>query len=208
MSEIVKSEVTTPGEGQPKEIPTPPQVSLDDVMLKLAQAEKTNQRLLSESKENKAKAQFAKEELEKREMETLTKSKDHEKINEMLKSQLDSERTQAKSFKKTVVSKLLDAEIMRLVPDVLDVHLFKQSLPADLINVIEEDNEIKFTGLAEGAEHVKKTKPFLIKSNSNIQMVTGKPAGNNNLSHKSSPLSNAKTSEDIMNYWKANPHIK
>lgn len=214
MSELAAQPEVAKNDGEVHTAPVTPEttaapsISLDEALQKLAQLEKTNQRILSESKENKAKERAAKEKLDQLEMDKLTKDKDHEKIAQMLKDQLETERQASNAFKKKSMAKFLEAHVQKIAPDAQDPKLIIQSLTADQVNAVEEDGEIKFSGVSEQVDGMRKNSPFLFKPNYIPHMVNGKPAANAKATSPLSKLSELKTSEDVKAFWKANPHIK
>jgi hypothetical protein len=76
------------------------------------------------------------------------------------RNEFANERAQFQAFKKHNLSKLLEAEIVKYAPDAQDVNLVKQALPVDMINAFEEDFEIKFSGIKEGIDKIKKRNHF------------------------------------------------
>ena len=174
---------------------------------RLSQVEKTNQRLLAESKDYKTKYQTLKEEQEKKEKETLTQKEDWKKLLDQEREERAAERSKFKTFKHNTVSKLLEFEILKHAPDAQPeaIGLIKQSLPADMISAIEEDDEIKLTGVKEGIDKVKKEKTFLFKSQTVPQMMGAKPGSQNAQSLNGSAKTLAQmNSEEVIAYWKAN----
>lgn len=177
-------------------------LSLDE---RLSQLEKTNQRLLSESKEYKTKYQSLKEEQEKKEKDLLTQKEDWKKLLEQERKERDDERQKFKRFKHHNLSKLLEYEVLKHAPDVQDVSLVKQALPSDMIDAFEQDDEIKFTGIKEGLERIKKEKPFLFKPQNIPQMTNSKPGGQTAQSLNGGAKSlQQMTKEELLAYWKAN----
>lgn len=172
---------------------------------RLSQLEKTNTRLLNESKDYKTKYQTLKEEQDKKENENLTQKEKWKELLDKERADRDAEKQQFVSFKKHNLSKLLEYEILKYAPDVQDVNLVKQALPADMVSAFEEDNEIKFTGIKESLEKIKKEKTFLFKAQNIPQMTSAKPGSQNAQSlNGSAKTLNQMTSEEIVAYWKAN----
>lgn len=199
--QATQTEVTAPqGEGQTTS--TVQSGSLED---RLSQLEKTNQRLLNESKDYKTKYQSIKDEQDKKEKENLTQKENWKALLDKERQERDAERSQFQTFKKHNLSKLLEYEILKHAPDVQDVNLVKQALPVDMITAFEEDNEIKFSGIKEGLEKIKKEKTFLFKAQNIPQMTSAKPGSQNAQSLNGTAKTLANMSKDeLLAYWKTN----
>jgi len=157
----------------PAEQPAEPKVNFED---RLAQLEATNKRLLDESKTYKTKYQSLKDEADKKENEILTAKEDYKKLLEKEREksqQLEGKLTKVKS---KTLHKSLDIEVSRYAPDAHDLELVKQSLPRDVIDAVEQDDDYSVTGVKEAIEKLKTEKPFLFKAKSIPGMANGKPA--------------------------------
>lgn len=190
---------------QPSESKATTEPTLEE---KLAQLEKTNQRLLAESKDYKAKFQSIKDEVDKKEKENLTVKEDWKKLLEKERAERETERNNFKTFKHHNLNKLLEYEILKHAPDVQDVNLVKQALPTDMINAFEEDYEIKFSGIKEGLEKVKKEKTFLFKPTTIPQMTSAKP-GSQKLPSANGAMKTPQemTRDELLAYMRSNPNL-
>lgn len=197
---------TQTGEGQVIQTTTAPQTDAD----RIAALEKTNARLLNESKDYKMKLQAEKEKFEK---DKKAKLEEQGKLKEVLdqeRAEIAIERAQFQEFKKRNLSIHLDYEILKHAPDAQNVKLIKQSLPADLISAFEEDNTLKFTGVKEGIEKIRKEEPYLFKPQTIPQMVSGKPGTPSiqSLGNGAAKTPKQMTRDELLAYWKANPNLK
>lgn len=204
MSDVanMQSEVTaTNGEGQPTS--PAPKITLEEALAKLDAQEKTINRVLNESKEWKSKAQLHKEEKERIEKEKLTEKEDYKKLYENLDGTFSK-------FKKSAISTALKTELLQHAPDLHNFDLALKALPADKIQAIEDDDQIKIIGVKEVVDDWRKSQNFLFKPQSVPTMVTGKPAGHNAQSLNGNKAKTLKemNQDEIKAYWKANPSIK
>lgn len=196
----------TTGEGQGTVTTTTTETQASALEERLAQLEKTHQRVLAESKDWKVKYQSAQEKADQAEREMLTKKEDYKQLLEKERADWQKKEESFTTFKKHTVNKLLEAEIKATAPDVQDVELVKQALPRDLVNAYEEDLEIKFTGVKEGLEKMRKEKPFLFKPTHAPQMTSGKPAVGAKALNGSGKSIHEMTREELTEYYKANAH--
>lgn len=199
----VKTEVSnSKAEGQTEQ-KVEQKTSADDVTERLLQIEKTNQRLLAESKEWKSKYQTMVDKQAEAEKENLKEKEDWKSYYEKEKTDWLTEKEKHLVFKKNTINKLLSSEILTYAPEAHDIELVKQALPRDMINAFEEDNEIKFSGIKEAVDRLKKEKAFLFKTQNVQQMASGKPAPSNTSLNGKKSLQDMSTDE-LMKYWKEN----
>lgn len=177
---------------------------------RLAQMERTNLRLLNESKENKQKYQLLKDQKDKEEKEMLTQKENWKGLYELEKKNSDEREGKAQAFKQNAISKFLDYEILKHAPEAHDPKLIKQALDINLVSAIEEDNEIKFNGLAENIEKIKKEKTFLFKNQTVPQMTSVKPGSPTakSLNGAAPKTAQQMTRDELKAYWQANPQLK
>ncbi len=143
---------------------------------RLAQLESTNKRLLEQSKEWKSKYQSVKEDVEKKEQETLSQKEDWKKLLEKERESHGALKDRLSKLKLKTINKALEFEIAKAAPDAQDIDLLKQALPRDVIDAVEEDDDIKLVGVKEAVEKLKGEKPFLFKPKQIPGMAQGKPA--------------------------------
>lgn len=201
----VKTEVSnSKAEGQQEKIvEQKTSTNADELSERLAQIEKTNQRLLAESKDWKSKYQTMVDKQAESEKEKLKEKEDWKAYYEKEKTEWLTEKEKHLVFKKNTINKLLNSEIVTYAPEAHDIELVKQALPRDMVNAFEEDNEIKFSGIKEAVDRLKKEKAFLFKSQQVQQMVSGKPTPNNASLNGKKSLQDMSTDE-LMKYWKEN----
>lgn len=166
-------------EGQVQEVETnveetPAEVDLNALAETVEKLKGTNDRLLAESKDWKAKYQglrLERENIEKKELE------DKESWKELLEKE-KNERFQIeenfKNLKKTTLKKQLQFEVARHASDAHNLDTVLNTLPTDLLQ-IDEDN-LSISGVKECIDSLRKDHGYLFKQESSPAMVNKRPS--------------------------------
>jgi hypothetical protein len=169
--EVHKDDAASEGDAATKESTS----SLDEVMAKLKAVEATNARLLKESQEHKTKAKnllTEKETKEKAELESQGKVKE---LAQMLQKKLQENEGELKRAKKVNINKTIDFELAKLAGDAHNIEAVKKFLPVDLLEVTEEGDDIKISGLKEALDLTRKNEPYLFKAQGPAKTISAKP---------------------------------
>lgn len=142
---------------------------------RLNQLESTNKRLLNESKEWQKKYQLVKEDVDKKEKETLSAKEDWKGLLEKEKKTREELASKLNSMKNKTIHKALEFEIAKYAPDAQDFDLLKKAIPVDVISAVEQDDDILLEGVKEAIEKLKSEKPFMFKPKQIPGMAQGKP---------------------------------
>jgi glutamyl/glutaminyl-tRNA synthetase len=149
--------------------------SLDEVMAKLKAVEATNARLLKESQEHKAKAKTLLTEKETKEKEELESQGKVKEAYQMVQKKLLEKDQELMRARKVNINKTIDAELAKLAGDAHSVDDVKKFLPVDVLEIVEENDDIKISGLKEALDLTRKEKPYLFKQTGTAKTLTAKP---------------------------------
>ena len=152
-----------------------PEVDVAALIARMEKLEATNNRLLEESKTNKAKYQGLRTEVEEKEKAQLTESENWKELLEIEKNKRSDFETQLKNTKKTVLQKELQFKVAQLAADTKKGYLddVMRNLPQDLITIDEES--LTVAGVEEALNVVREKKPDFFKSEIKSGMTSGRP---------------------------------
>jgi hypothetical protein len=153
------------------------QLDVKAVMERLNQLEQTNQRLLDESKQYKQKYQGLRSEVEVKEKEKLEATENWKELLDMERNKNFELLEKTKQFKKQTLTQKLNFEVARLAPNAYDINDVINSLPRDLIEIDEENLEIK--NIDQAVAFVKEKKPYFFNVKQVTGMVDGRPKSDN-----------------------------
>lgn len=149
------------------------QVSMEHLMEEIDRLKKTNERILSESKDYKTKFQSLRGEVEAREKQELESKEQWKELLEKERNERFEIQGQLKGMRNKVLNKGLKFELATLASDAEDVELLAQALPENMVEIDEAN--LSFVGIKDAVEHLRKEKPFLFKKVKAPQMANGKP---------------------------------
>jgi myosin heavy subunit len=152
---------------------TTEQLDVKAVLEKLNQLEQTNARLLDESKEYKTKYKGLRTEVESKEKEKLEAQENWKELLEMERNRNFELQEKFKTTKKQTLKQKLNFEVARLAQGAYDINDIITSLPQDIIEIDEENLEIK--NVDQAVAFVKEKKPYLFNSKHSTGMVDGRP---------------------------------
>ncbi len=160
------------------ELPTPVETkapSLEELQAEIDSLKASKDRVLKESKDHASKYREMRDSIEAKEKEELSKKEDWKKLLEKEIEKRQSAEKKLGGLKTKVINKTLDLELARLASDAQSIDSLKKLLPIDLLNVEEEDEEIKISGVEDAIKKMRLEQPYLFKNNKNATMVTTKP---------------------------------
>lgn len=160
-------------EQEAPEAPKDASVSVEELMAEVDKLRKTNERILSESKDYKTKFQSLRGEIDVKEKQELEKGEQWKELLEKERNEKFEYQEKIKGMKNKVLNKSLKFELAKAAFDAEDLELLATALPETMVQ-IDEDN-LTISGIKEAVEHLRKEKPFLFKKQNNPTMVTGKP---------------------------------
>lgn len=162
--------VTTTEESVKTETPSAEQLLAEFNALKA-----TNARLLKESQEHKQKAKSLLSEKEDKEKQELEGKEKFKEAYQMALKKLTDKEAELSKLKKVNINKTIDAELAKLASDAHSVEDVKKFLPVDILDIIEENDDIKISGLKEALDVTRKEKPYLFKTASQAKVMSAKP---------------------------------
>lgn len=137
--------------------------------------EKSNSRLLKESKEHKDKHQSVLSEMEKKVSDEAVKKGDDKKLVELLQGKLKAQEEKLNRLASKNVEKTLKYELTKHASDAQDIELLKKALPMDMISGSESDDDYEITGVKEAIDKLRTDMPYLFKAKNIPAMANGKP---------------------------------
>jgi len=160
MSEKVEGQVTEPSEM------TKPEVKVEELMSRMEQLEKSNSRLLDESKTWKSKYQSIRSEAEEREHETLKQSNDFKGLYEKTLDQVGTLKGQLTEVQKERLETSLKYEVAKNGGDADDMDILLAAVKTKKKDVLGYDSESQnWKGVDLAVEDLRKSNPGLFKSN-------------------------------------------
>jgi len=167
------------GEGQtvakveePAKTETP---SAEQVLAELSALRATNQRLLKESQENKQKAKSLLSEKENKEKDDLEGKEKFKEAYQMALKKLQDKDLEISKMRKVNINKTIDVELAKYASDAHNIDDVKKFLPVDLLDIVEENDDIKIHGLKEAVDATRKERTYLFKTTSQAKVMTAKP---------------------------------
>lgn len=137
--------------------------------------EKSNSRLLKESKEHKDKHQSVLSEMEKKVSDEAVKKGDDKKLVELLQGKLKVQEEKLNRLASKNIEKTLKFELTKHASDAQDIELLKKALPMDMISGSEADDDYEITGVKEAIDKLRTDMPYLFKAKNVPAMASGKP---------------------------------
>lgn len=147
----------------------------DDVMAKLKALEATNARLLKESQEHKLKAKSLLSEKEEKEKTELEGKEKYKEAYILAQKKLQEKDSQLAQLKRVNINKTIDAELAKLASDAHSVDAVKKLINTDILDIVEENDDIKISGLKEALDVARKDMPYLFKAASQAKTMSAKP---------------------------------
>lgn len=136
-------------------------ISVDDLLKRVEQLEKSKSRVLEESKEYKSKYMTLKQELESKEQQEVEKSGDLEKKLQFLQSKKQELESQYTSVQKTALSKEIYYQIAQNAPDAHDIKAVANQIDHAILDVDPSTLEVK--GVAEAIDDLRKKAGWMFK---------------------------------------------
>lgn len=161
---------------QPQDAVNEKQVTVEDMQVlleRVSQLEKTNERILDESKQYKSKYQNLKNEVSEKERTQLEESGNWKELLEKEKNRARDLELQTADLKKKTIKSNLRSEVARYATNPLYLDDVINNLPSDLLEMDEDNLTIK--NVAEAVEVVKSKKPDFFKTTAASGMVSGRP---------------------------------
>lgn len=152
---------------------TTEQLDVKAVLERLNQLEQTNARLLDESREYKTKYKGLRTEVETKEKEKLEAQENWKELLEMERNKNFELHEKFKMTKKQTLKQKLNFEVARHAQGAFDINDVITALPQDIIEIDEENLEVK--NVDQAVAFVKEKKPYLFNSKQSVGMVDGRP---------------------------------
>ena len=149
------------------------EVDVKALLARMEKLEQTNNRLLEESKTNKAKYQGLRTEVEEKEKAQLTENEQWKELLDIEKNKRSEYETQLRETKKSVLQKELGFKVASVAKDAYDVNDVIGALPKDLLSINEED--LTVTGIDEAVNMVREKKPWLFNTEKKSGMTSARP---------------------------------
>jgi len=150
-----------------------PEINLEELVQTVDKLKSTNERLLSESKDWKAKYQGMRLETENREKKEL---EDKESWKELLEKERDEKfkiEENFKSLKKQTLKKQLQFEVAKHASDAHNIDTVLSTLPTDMLQIDEENMSV--SGIKDCIDSLRKDHGYLFKSENTPSMVNKRP---------------------------------
>lgn len=148
---------------------------MDKVMARLEQMEKTNERLLEESKAWKQKYKGLNSEVEQKQRADLEKTENWKDLLEIEKNQKMELKNQLVDTRKAVLQKELNFKVAKVAGDAYNVDDVISSLPRDVLAIDEEN--LSVSGVSEAVNYVRENKPYLFQKDNKSGMSSARPKG-------------------------------
>ena len=140
------------------------EIDVKALMAEMDKLRSTNERLLNESKQNKAKYQGLRTEVDSRQQKSLEENEQWKELLEIEKNKSFEVQEQMKSMKQKVLQSNLHAEVAKHAKNAFDVNDVVSNLQSkkDMLNIDEEN--LRVDGIKEAVEIVMKEKPYLFNT--------------------------------------------
>jgi hypothetical protein len=149
------------------------QLDVKTVLEKLNQLEQTNARLLEESREYKTKYKGLRGEVEQKEKEKLEAQENWKELLEIERNKAFELQEKFKQTKKQTLKQKLNFEVARLAQGAYDINDIITALPQDIIQIDEDNLEVK--NVDQAVAYVKEKKPYLFNAKQSTGMIDGRP---------------------------------
>lgn len=168
-----EQETVQPEQGAKVEANAEAEVSIEQLMEEVGRLKQTNERILSESKDWKAKYQGIRGEVEQKEKHELESKEQWKELLEKERNEKFEIQDQLKGMRKKILGKSLKFELAKNAADAEDIDLLAQALPESMVEINEEN--LTIGGIKDAVDHLRKEKPFLFKKQSAPKMVNERP---------------------------------
>lgn len=145
------------------------------ILAQMEQMQKTNERLLEESKTWKSKYKGLSTDVEQKQKADLEKTENWKDLLEIEKNQKMELKSQLQDTRKAVLQKELNFKVASVAKDAFDVNDIITSLPKDILAIDEEN--LSVTGVEEAVNMVRENKPWLFQKENKSGMSSARPAG-------------------------------
>ena len=161
---------------------------------KVSQLTSTNERLLTESKQNKEKYQSVKAETEREKEERLRAEGKWKEALEITENKLFEKDKSIKQVKQAALSKEINFQVAKYASNAHDLGVILNSLDRNILSINEDD--LNVSGVEDAVNKLREEKPFLFKTKVETGMVESRPNGG---MPKSAPKTELEIMEDYVN---------
>lgn len=157
----------TPVEGQEQS------VNVESLVNELEKLKQTNERLLSESKENKTKYRALRDEVEQKQHKRLEEDEKWKELLDISKNENHQLKEQLNSLKTNTLKKAVQFEVAKYAKDAYDINDIISNLPSDKVKI--DDENLSVSGIDEAVSLLKEAKPYLFQQEAPARMVGNRP---------------------------------
>lgn len=153
------------------------QPNMDDLMKRMEMLERTNERLLEESKGYKNRYRELRDGVEEEKKKQLEQQENWKELLDIEKNKTHSLQENLHNTKKQVLKEKLHYEVARHAKDAFDVNDVIAALPRDMVNINDETLEV--SGVADAVSLLKEKKPYFFEGKKSSGQPSMRPIGSN-----------------------------